>query len=202
MARGGSPKWPTLVLATALVAVGGAWYLSSVRQPASEQLVASAAPVDGSTTVSLSGTAVVAQMPPRPADAAPFTVTYVFDGDTIEAQSADGDTLRIRLIGVDTPEGTPTVECWADEARTHLRRLLPEGAKVWAIADRAPLDAYGRSLFYLWTDDGVFVNADLVSTGQAAVLRIDPNTTYADLFAGAEFAARDAGLGRWGACRG
>src|SRR5690349_9810175 len=62
-------------------------------------------------------------IPSRPAGAFPLIVRYVFDGDTIEAQAQQPNDIvtttepvRIRLIGIDTPEGTPTPECWADEA--------------------------------------------------------------------------------------
>ena len=75
------------------------------------------------------------EIPGRPADAFPMTVGYVFDGDTIELQhDAPNEAvtttapIRVRLIGVDTPEGTPAPECWADEARAHLAALAPEGA--------------------------------------------------------------------------
>ena len=152
----------------------------------------------------------------RPADAFPMTVGYVFDGDTIELQhDAPNEAvtttapIRVRLIGVDTPEGTPAPECWADEARAHLAALAPEGATVWVGLDAAGLDAaglgaswdrYDRRLFYLWTDDGRFVNYELVAAGDAEALRVAPNDAHPPLFVGAQAAAQAAGAGRWGAC--
>ena len=148
-----------------------------------------------------------AGIPPRPPDAVPLSVAYVYDGDTIRAQApVAGDLvtttepIRIRIIGVDTPEGTPTVECGADEARVHLRALLPEGATVWAAPDRDSWDRYGRRLFDLWTDDGRFIAYELVAAGDARTLRIPPNTRHADVLRDAEAAAQADGRGLWGAC--
>lgn len=142
-----------------------------------------------------------AGIPPRPDDAIAVTVTYVFDGDTIEtADPATDERARVRLIGIDTPEGTPTLECWADEARTHLSELLPEGATVWVAPDAELQDRYGRSLLYVWTDDGRFVNHELVAAGDAEALRIAPNTAHAELFAAAQAEAEASRAGQWGTC--
>lgn len=145
--------------------------------------------------------------PQRPNDAFPLTVDYVFDGDTIEArvlQPNDVVTteapIRIRLIGVDTPEGTPTPECWADEARAHLRALLPEGSTVWAAPDRETWDDYGRRLFNLWTDDGRFIQQKLVAAGDAEAIRVWPNVAFHDLLAAEQARAEASRAGLWGAC--
>lgn len=146
-------------------------------------------------------------IPSRPADAFALTVAYVYDGDTVSAQMVapndvvtTANPIRIRLIGVDTPEGTPSPECWADEARGHLADMLPEGTTVWAAPDRDTWDDYRRRLFYLWTDDGRFVNYELVAAGDAEAIRIRPNVAHYDLLAGAQAAARAAAVGRWAAC--
>ncbi|WP_214468338.1 thermonuclease family protein [Microbacterium flavescens] len=146
-------------------------------------------------------------IPPRPADAFPLTVDYVFDGDTIEARMQQpnelvttSDAIRIRLIGIDTPEGTPTPECWADEARTHLRALLPEGATVWAAPDAETSDRYGRYLFNLWSDDGRFINHELVAAGDAEAIRVGSNDAFYDLLTDAQGQAEASGAGRWAAC--
>lgn len=142
----------------------------------------------------------------RPADAVAFTVSYVFDGDTIEARERSGEfagtteDVRVRLIGIDTPEGRPEPECGADAARDRLRDLLPEGSTVWAVPDTELRDRYDRMLLYLWADDGTFVNEALVREGHAEALRVEPNVAYADLFSRAEYDARARDAGQWGAC--
>lgn len=91
-------------------------------------------------------------------------------------------------------------ECYADEARELLRDFLPEGADVWALEDRDPLDRYGRSLLYVFTDDGELVNLAMVALGAGTALRIGDNDRYWEELQAAEADARRAGLGMWGAC--
>lgn len=131
----------------------------------------------------------------------PATVTYVHDGDTVFLQPDDGgDELKVRLIGIDTPEVGDERECFGDEAPEMLRSLLPEGAAVWALADREELDRYGRSLLYLYGADGSFVNLTMVEKGAAEAVVFGQNDLYADQLFAAEDEARAAGLGMWGVC--
>lgn len=134
-----------------------------------------------------------------PEGAVAYTVERVVDGDTIVVRVGDDD-VRVRLIGIDTPEARPEPECGADAATARLRELAPDGGTIWMTADREPVDRYDRELRYLWTPDGVFVNEALVAEGHAETLRIPPNTRYASVFADAERAAKAEGRGRWGSC--
>lgn len=151
--------------------------------------------------------AAVGEIPARPGDAVPMTVEYVHDGDTLflradqpNALVATTDDVKVRLLGIDTPEVGDNAECFGDQATEALRALLPEGSQTWVTADQDPTDPYGRSLFYLWTEDGRFVNYELVSGGAAESLTIAPNDAYFPLLRAAEEAAMSAGAGRWGAC--
>lgn len=140
----------------------------------------------------------------RPAGATLSHVAYVHDGDTLYLQpdgtSSRADEITVRLIGIDTPELRPEVQCYAIKARDYVRQELPKGTAVWVMADRERLDKYGRSLLYLWTTDGTSVNLDLVAKGYASALRIAPSDTYWRQFAAAESEAKDAGAGIWGNC--
>lgn len=146
-------------------------------------------------------------VPPRPDDAIALTVASVWDGDTLRATANapsalidTRDEIRVRLIGIDTPERSPDEECWALESRDHLADLLPPGSTVWAAPDQDPLDRYERWLFYLWTEDGRFVNYELVAAGDAEPLRVEPNVTYDPLFVAATAQAQATDAGQWGAC--
>lgn len=140
----------------------------------------------------------------HPAGAREYAVSFVFDGDTVEARPVGGDPAddaeRLRLIGIDTPEGTPEPECGADAARDRLRALLPENVRVWGLTDQEDRDRYGRLLVYIWTEEGVFVNEQLVREGLARTMRIPPNTTRAAELERAEQAAEREGAGTWSAC--
>lgn len=145
--------------------------------------------------------------PARPAEAVQVTVDYVHDGDTLfvypESSSAvlpGTEKTKVRLLGVDTPEVGENAECFGAEATEVLRGLLPEGSTAWALTDVNPEDKYGRSLLLMWTDDGRFVNDELLRGGAATVLQIDPNRAHTELFRASEQGARAAGAGLWGAC--
>ncbi|MBG6058394.1 micrococcal nuclease [Cryobacterium sp. MP_M5] len=148
-----------------------------------------------------------AGVPARPVGAVAMTVEHVHDGDTLflradqpNALVPSTDAVKVRLIGIDTPEVGDGAECYGDEATLALRALVPDGSTVWITADREPTDRFGRSLFYLWSDDGRFVNYELVEDGAAESLVIPPNDAYYPLLRAAEDAATTAGSGMWGAC--
>jgi micrococcal nuclease len=126
-------------------------------------------------------------------------VERVVDGDTIVLAGGE----RIRYIGVDTPEsvkpGTP-VQCYA-KAASHFNARLVEGRRVRLRYDAERQDRYGRTLAYVFrSQDGLFVNAELVRRGYATTLTIPPNVAHADDFRQLARGARRAGRGLWSAC--
>jgi micrococcal nuclease len=131
------------------------------------------------------------------------TVVHVVDGDTVIVDFGEVEET-IRLIGVNTPETVKPdspVECYGPEASAHTKELLPPGTPVRVERDVEPRDVYGRLLGYLTrTADGLFVNDDLIRTGHATVLSIEPNTAYHEQFVESATQAEAAGLGLWGAC--
>ncbi|WP_236967904.1 thermonuclease family protein [Microbacterium aurantiacum] len=150
----------------------------------------------------------VAGVPSPPADAERVEIVSITDGDTVRARGVDDDgvlprdrDVPVRLIGVDTPEVRPSVECGGAEATRALEDLLPVGSRAWVSVDAEPRDRYDRVLLYLWTEDGTFVNHALVASGAGVALEVEPNSRYADLFAAAEASARSADAGVWGSCR-
>jgi micrococcal nuclease len=135
-----------------------------------------------------------------PATATSATVNYVHDGDTLFLTTPADANLKVRLIGVDTPEVGDSAECYGDEATELLRSLLPEGSEVVVAPDVEPFDRYGRSLLYVFTPDGTFVNFELVRQGAGEALRVGENDAYYPELVEAQDAAADAALGIWGAC--
>lgn len=128
-------------------------------------------------------------------------VERVVDGDTIVVRTANG-TDRVRYIGVDTPESvkpdTP-VQCWGKKASA-LNRSMVEGRRVKLRYDRERRDRYGRLLAYVSREDGLDVNAALISAGAARTLEISPNTSRAGRFRALERKARSERRGMWGEC--
>jgi micrococcal nuclease len=127
-------------------------------------------------------------------------VVDVIDGDTIDVL-IDGRELRVRYIGIDTPETVDPREpvgCFGREASEHNRQLV-ERRTVGLERDVSETDRFGRLLRYVWVDDRM-VNARLVEEGYATATTFPPDVRYADLFAALEAEAREGGRGLWSAC--
>jgi len=146
--------------------------------------------------------------------ASPLQATIVrwTDGDTVRARLS-ASVVRIRLIGIDTPEvsaseraarqaaeinrDVATIIALGRVAKAAAERLAPSGMAVRVELDVQTHDRYGRLLAYLWLHDGRMVNEELVRGGYAMVLTIPPNVKYADRFVRAQREARAAGRGLW-----
>jgi len=149
----------------------------------------------------------VAGVPKRPKNAQRMVVRYVYDGDTLQLQSAEPGRyvtttakIKVRLIGVDAPEMTPKKQCFAQQATDRLRTLAAKGSVVWVSPDKDSWDDYRRRLFHVWSEQGVLIDHDLVAKGYGRALRIWPNVTYAPLMAKAQTSAQAKKLGLWKAC--
>jgi len=90
------------------------------------------------------------------------TVERVIDGDTLDVRSFDGSALRARLFGVDVPE---IGERCADEAAAQLQSLARVAVRV--LADQRLEDGGGRQLRYLFTPNGISIDAALIVGGLA-----------------------------------
>lgn len=132
------------------------------------------------------------------------------DGDTLKVSVPVAgprlqrtSELTVRLLEIDTPESvdpTKPVQCFAHRATTALTRLLPIGGKAWAVGDRQSVDPYGRELLYIWTEDGTFVNLELVKRGYARAVLYEPNDAYISAMRRAQKEAKSSMLGVWSHC--
>jgi len=88
-------------------------------------------------------------------------VTDVVDGDTVRV-SLCGMTLRVRYIGIDTPDRG---QCYYAEAKARNTELVLHKT-VLLVRDTSEADRYRRLLRYIYTGD-TFVNAEFVRGGYA-----------------------------------
>ena len=127
-------------------------------------------------------------------------VTKVIDGDTFWADDGSEKGIKIRLIGVDAPESRnvfkKVVGYFGKESKQYMTSLIA-GKKVRLVYDIDPLDQYGRTLAYVYLQDGTFVNAELVKQGYAMVMTVPPNVKYAEKFVKLERRARKNNRGLW-----
>ena len=122
----------------------------------------------------------------------PAKVTRVIDGDTIDVV-IDGQSHRLRYIGMDTPERG---EVGYNIATTRNRQLIGRDG-IYLEKDISEADRYGRLLRYVYRPDGRMVNEILVAEGWAEAVSYPPDVKYADRFNAAELAARAAEWGLW-----
>ena len=125
------------------------------------------------------------------------TLKRVVDGDTIIVLNKNKEELRVRLIGIDTPE---SVHPDADKntvdgqlASDYTKSQLKKGQILYLEFDEEPQDKYGRTLAYVWINHQVdstniediaknMYNAKLIADGYAVAKKFPPNTKYAELF--------------------
>jgi hypothetical protein len=74
---------------------------------------------------------------------------------------------------------------------------MAEGKKVRLEYDVQTRDKYGRLLAYVYLEDGIFLNAELVKQGYAHVSTYPPNIKHAEEFVRLQQEAREKDRGLW-----
>lgn len=134
---------------------------------------------------------------PAPAPAGQWRIILrVVDGDTL---LLDGDE-RVRLIGVNTPESVDPrrpAEFFGQEASAFTRRRA-EGKRARLAYDQERRDRYGRTLAYVYLEDGTFLNAEIIRQGYGHAYTRFP-FHYQDDFLRYQREARENRRGLWAA---
>lgn len=118
------------------------------------------------------------------------TVKYVVDGDTIHVLNSYGEVIKVRFIGVNSPESdTAAGELASDYTKSNLK----EGSTVYLQYDTGRYDTHDRTLAYIWLKGDVDVtnsddiidymyNAKILINGYADVMTVEPNVRYEKVF--------------------
>ncbi|MVZ66733.1 nuclease [Sphingobacterium sp. DK4209] len=128
-------------------------------------------------------------------------VASYIDGDTFWAIRADSTRMKIRLIGIDAPE-TKTVfnkkkHPYGAVSKAYLTEVLSKSPSVSLKFDVDSLDRYGRTLAYVFLEDGTFLNELMLRKGHAMTMTIPPNVKHQELLLAAQREARENGRGLW-----
>lgn len=128
------------------------------------------------------------------------TVTKVIDGDTFWVKNKDSIRFKVRLIGVDTPEIRNSKYrkkgYYAQEAKEYVDSILYDNV-VRLEFDVDSLDRYGRTLAYVYLENGEHLNLNLLKKGYARLMTVSPNVKYVEDFAEAEKKAIAKRKGMW-----
>lgn len=107
----------------------------------------------------------------------PCLVTDVVDGDTIWVRFTNpfyftNSKEKIRLLGINTPELNlkGSMELYAYEAKIYARQQLLNKT-VYLALDYIFRDSFGRLLAYVYFQNGICFNAQLVSQGYATLYK-------------------------------
>ena len=103
--------------------------------------------------------------------AATATVLKVVDGDTIDIRDEVRGRLRVRILGIDTPETKKpgySAGCWGPEA-TEFAKSNMVGQRVALVTDPTQdmTDRFGRTLAYLVRADGWDYSVEAARAGTA-----------------------------------
>lgn len=127
-------------------------------------------------------------------------VTSVVDGDTVKV-NINGTVETLRLIGMDTPETVDPrkpVQCFGKEASNKAKELLV-GIKVRLEKDptQGELDKYGRTLAYIYREDGLFYNKYMIEQGYAHEYTYNTPYKYQAEFKAIQKSAQENLRGIW-----
>lgn len=133
----------------------------------------------------------------------------VIDGDTLLIEK-DGNEVRVRLIGINTPESVAPDESrntiYGEMASDNTKNILKDTETLYLQYDEKLQDKYGRDLAYVWLKNDVdtnseedienyMLNAILVKTGYAEQITYLPNNKYETLLKKLYDTAREKQLG-------
>jgi len=124
-------------------------------------------------------------------------VTLVIDGDTLEVSSGK----QVRLTGIQAPKlplGRTGFETWplAAEAKAELEALsLDQPVSLQFTGERR--DRYDRLLAQVYTDDGLWLQGEMIVRGFARVYSFADNASPASQLLALEREARAARRGIW-----
>lgn len=129
-----------------------------------------------------------------------YRVVKVVDGDTIDVD-IDGETSRLRLIGIDTPETVDPrkpVQCFGIAASNKAKELLSNRfVTLEADESQGNKDKYGRLLRYVFLPDGTNYGLFMISEGYAHEYTYNLPYKYQAEFKQAEIDAVNGNKGLW-----
>ncbi len=138
-----------------------------------------------------------AQMPDALQNGGAARVVAVVDGDTVILD----DGRQVRLVGIQAPKlplGRPGFKKWplADKAKSALEDLVLNRRVSLGFGGQN-IDRHGRLLAHLFTEDGTWIQAALLTSGFARVYSFPDNRALVREMLVHERASRETGRGIW-----
>jgi micrococcal nuclease len=123
----------------------------------------------------------------------PAELIQVLDGDSIEVRYG-GQSYQIRYLMSNTPQDRQALS----EEATEMNQLLLAGqTTVYLEQDLSDRDVYNRHLRYVFLDNDIMINEEMVRSGYAQVAAFEPDFRYEERLRAAQREARAARRGIW-----
>lgn len=123
------------------------------------------------------------------------TLIRSIDGDTAWFRDLNGEQIKLRFLGINTPESTIDKQAWGKAASTYTANRLKNASTIVLEREGAIMDTYERYLGFVWVD-GVLLNLELVE--QAFTPSTLSDSKYETYFSNAAFEARKTGRRYYG----
>ncbi len=124
------------------------------------------------------------------------TLARAVDGDTAHFYDQSGDYIKVRFLGVDTPESTREHEPWGKAASNFTANILKNAEEIVVYQEEQKTDAYGRTLAFVFAD-GILVNLYLVQEAYSNST-LGSKSKYFDVFTRASIEVSKTGRRFWG----
>lgn len=122
------------------------------------------------------------------------------DGDTFWVDDGSEKGIKLRLIGIDAPESRNMFkikeEPFGKEASSVIKEIIGNN-KVRLETDIDKFDQFGRTLVYVYLENNLFINQEMIKRGYAQVATYPPNVKNEKLFYETQIKARENKLGMW-----
>lgn len=128
----------------------------------------------------------------------------VVDGDTIRIKNDSNESIKVRLIGINTPESVHSDETKNCEegkiASDFLVSYLEENCTdniLYLEYDVEQFDKYDRTLAYVYLNESIMLQEVLLSNGMAECMFVGENLKYKAQFEKLENKAKQESVGFW-----
>lgn len=124
------------------------------------------------------------------------TLVRSVDGDTAHFTDLSGDYVKVRFLGIDTPESTIEHEPWGKAASRFTANILNNAKEIVLYQEEQKTDAYGRYLAFVWAD-GILVNLYVIQEGYSNST-LGSKSKYFEAFITASLEVSKTGRRFWG----
>jgi len=84
------------------------------------------------------------------------TLARCIDGDTFHVYDITGEYIKIRFLGIDTPESTREHDPWGSAASAYCKKRIQSAKEIVLESEGSRKDLYDRYLAFVWLDGELY----------------------------------------------